>query len=148
MLFGWSGKLNVSRLENLKAPTTLGGIAWATLLVWFMRVMSVLWLMKGLAGWATILGATGEADAFVKASLMQQVGIVLFAVLDLVAGVGLWMAAGWGGGVWLIAVASHVVIALAFPRAIAIGNATFITYGALALTFMVLAWASLHHDEG
>ena len=147
MLFGWNGKLNVSRLENLNAPPTVAGVAWTTVLVWFMRLMALVWLLKGLSGWASILGATGDTDAFLNASLMQQTAIVFFAVVDLVAGVGLWMAAGWGGGVWIIAMLAQVMLSAAFPRAISVSLAMTVIYGALILMFLVLAWASAHHEE-
>jgi hypothetical protein len=147
MLFGWSGKLTVSRLENLKAPPTIAGVAWTTVLVWFMRIMAVLWLLKGLGGWAFVLGASGEAGGFINASLAQQTAIVFFAIVDLIAGVGLWMAAGWGGGVWILALSAHVAIALAMPRAISIGASTMVSYGALVAMFLVLAWAAAHHEE-
>ena len=34
--------------------------------------------------------------------------VVFFAVIDLVAAVGLWLAAAWGGVVWLVAVAAQL----------------------------------------
>ena len=124
------------------------GLAWITVLVWFMRIVAVAWLLKGLAGWAFVLGASGEVDGFLKASLMQQTAIVFFAVLDLIAGVGLWMAAGWGGGVWIIALMAHVALALAVPRAIGIGGSTIVAYAVFVAVFLILAWAAAHQEEG
>ena len=36
-----------------------------------------------------------------------QATIIYFAVIDLMAAVGLWMASTWGGVLWLLAVMSH-----------------------------------------
>ena len=41
---------------------------------------------------------------------------MFFAVLDLVAAVGLWLAAAWGAVVWLSSVVSMAVVELFFPR--------------------------------
>jgi hypothetical protein len=41
---------------------------------------------------------------------------VLFAVIDLVAAVGLWLAAAWGGVVWLTSTISMASIELFFPQ--------------------------------
>ena len=43
-------------------------------------------------------------------------GDVFFAVIDLVAAVGLWLAAAWGGVVWLTAAISMAAIELFFPQ--------------------------------
>jgi hypothetical protein len=147
MLFGWSGKVGGERHLRLKAPKTLLGISSPTLLVWFMRALSVVWLAKGLLAWAVIIGAAGEAHAFEKASLAQQSAQVFFAVVDLIAGVGLWMAAGWGGGVWLMAMGAHAGIALLMPRAITLGLGGALVYAGLALLFLLLAWAAAHHGD-
>jgi hypothetical protein len=41
---------------------------------------------------------------------------VFFAVLDLVAAVGLWLAAAWGAVVWLTSVVSMAVVEVFFPK--------------------------------
>ncbi|MGL4728814.1 MAG: hypothetical protein ACRCWO_08650 [Bosea sp. (in: a-proteobacteria)] len=147
MLFGWSGKVGAERFVRLRAPKTLFGVRTPTVLVWFMRGLALVWLMKGLLGWALIIGLAGEPGAFEKASLAQQTALVFFAVLDLIVGTGLWMATGWGGGVWLIAIAAHAGLALLIPRAITLGLAGAITYGVLAICFVFFAWAAAHHDD-
>jgi hypothetical protein len=147
MLFGWSGKVGAERFLRLKAPKNLLGIPSPTLLVWFMRALSVVWLAKGLLAWAIIIGAVGEPHAFEKASLAQQSASVFFAVVDIIAGVGLWMAAGWGGGVWLMAIGAHAGLALLMPRAITLGLTGALAYAGLALLFMLLAWTAAHHED-
>ncbi len=147
MLFGWSGKVGSERLQTLRAPKALFGVPCPTLLVWLMRGLALIWLAKGLIGWGGIIGALGPADAFQKASLAQQTAIVFFAVLDLIAGTGLWMTAGWGGGVWLMAIGAQMALALVMPRAISLSLTGYATYLALAALFMFLAWAAAHHDD-
>ena len=41
---------------------------------------------------------------------------MFFAVIDLVAAVGLWLAAAWGAVIWLTAVASMVAVEIFFPQ--------------------------------
>ena len=36
--------------------------------------------------------------------------MIVFAVLDLVAGVGLWLTSTWGGVMWLLAIMSHILM--------------------------------------
>jgi len=45
-----------------------------------------------------------------------QAATIYFAVIDLVAAVGLWLAAAWGGVVWLTATISMAAIELFFPQ--------------------------------
>jgi hypothetical protein len=45
-----------------------------------------------------------------------QAATVFFAVLDLVAAVGLWLAAAWGAVVWLGSVVSMAVVVLFFQN--------------------------------
>jgi uncharacterized membrane protein (DUF2068 family) len=45
-----------------------------------------------------------------------QAATIFFAVIDLVAAVGLWLAAAWGGVVWLTASISMAAIELFFPQ--------------------------------
>jgi len=86
-------------------------------LVWFMRAVAVLWLAKGLMHWSLVIGlGEGPDTRFLGMPPMTQAATVFFAVLDLVAAVGLWMAAAWGGVIWLIAAISHVLLNLFMPH--------------------------------
>jgi uncharacterized membrane protein (DUF2068 family) len=40
---------------------------------------------------------------------------VFFAVVDLIAAVGLWLAAPWGGVLWFVAVGAQLLVALLVP---------------------------------
>ena len=84
----------------------------------FLRVMAVLSILKGLYHWAQVTGFVGgEDDAFENQSMAWQAATVYFAVIELVAAVGLWLATPWGAVVWLTTVVSMAVIELMFPGA-------------------------------
>ena len=81
------------------------GKQWSYRLVVFLRVMAVISLCKGLYHWAVICGIGAPfSSGFDSYSTPYQVATVFFAVIDLVAGVGLWLAAPWGAvmlGRWI-----------------------------------------------
>ena len=76
---------------------------WTGRLVVFLRVMAVLSMAKGLYHWAIVCGIAGPPDGFEYQPTPWQTATVFFAVIDLVAAVGLWLAAAWGAVVWLTA---------------------------------------------
>src|ERR1700685_915259 len=84
-------------------PRNIAG-AWSTRLVLFMRIMAVLSLIKGVYHWTQICGIGVGAGDFEMRSVAWQTATVFFAVIDLVAAVGLWLAAAWGAVGWLAAV--------------------------------------------
>jgi fatty acid desaturase len=89
---------------------------WTRRLVLFLRVMAVLSVAKGLYHWAQVTGFVGgEEEAFENQPMAWQAATVYFAVIELVAAVGLWLATPWGAVVWLTTVVSMAVIELMFP---------------------------------
>lgn len=106
---------------------------WTGYLLLFLRVMSALALLKGLFHWAQVCGFGVPADAgFDTRSLPWQAATVFFAVIDLVAAVGLWLAAAWGAVVWLTSVVSMAVVELFFPQVYG-GNAVVVLVEAALL---------------
>lgn len=90
---------------------------WTRRLVLFLRMMALISLMKGIYHWSLVLGiGDGGGSTFEQASTPWQAATVFFAVIDLVAAVGLWLAAAWGGVVWLTASISMAAIELFFPQ--------------------------------
>ncbi|PYF03806.1 hypothetical protein BJ122_10563 [Rhodopseudomonas faecalis] len=114
---------------------------WTRRLVLFLRVMALLAVSKGLYHWAQVTGFVGgEDDAFEYQPMAWQTATVYFAVIDLVAAVGLWLATPWGAVVWLTAVVSMAVIELMFP-AIYGGSLLAVAIEALLLAaYLTLAW--------
>ena len=58
----------------------------------------------------------GPNELFEYHSIAWQTATVFFAVIDLVAAVGLWLAAAWGAVIWLTAVASMLAVEIFFPQ--------------------------------
>jgi hypothetical protein len=118
-----------------------GDNVWTGRLVLFLRIMAVVSVAKGLYHWAQVTGFVGgEEEAFESQTLAWQASTVYFAVIELVAAVGLWLATPWGAVVWLITVVSMTVIELMFP-AIYGGSLVIVAAEALMLTaYLALAW--------
>jgi hypothetical protein len=114
---------------------------WTRRLVLFLRIMAVLSVIKGLYHWAQVTGFVGgQEEAFENQPMAWQTATVYFAVIELVAAVGLWLATPWGAVVWLTTVVSMAVIELMFP-AIYGGSLTVVTVEALMLAaYLALAW--------
>ena len=93
------------------------GKQWSGWLAVFLRVMAGLSLCKGLYHWAIICGVNAPLPSgFDAYPVPYQVATVFFAVIDLVAGVGLWLAAPWGAVVWLTSIISMAAVEVLFPQ--------------------------------
>ena len=114
---------------------------WTRRLVLFLRIMAVVSILKGLYHWSQVTGFIGgEEDAFENQPMAWQAATVYFAVIELVAAVGLWLATPWGAVVWLTTVVSMAVIELMFPG---IYGGSLIVVGGEALmlaAYLALAW--------
>jgi Family of unknown function (DUF6163) len=114
-------------MTNTEQPQTLepvqadegevDGKRWSHRLVLFLRVMAGLSLFKGLYHWAIICGIGAPfPSGFDSYPTPYQVATVFFAIIDPVAGVGLWLAAPWGAVVWLTSVISMAAVEMLFPQ--------------------------------
>jgi uncharacterized protein DUF6163 len=114
---------------------------WTRRLVFFLRIMAVVSIAKGLYHWAQVTGFVGsEEEAFENQSMAWQTATVYFAVIELVAAVGLWLATPWGAVVWLTTVVSMAVIELMFPNIYG-GSLLVVAFEALMLGgYLALAW--------
>ena len=115
--------------------------AWTRRLVLFLRIMAVISIAQGLYHWAQVTGFIGgEEEAFENQSMPWQTATVYFAVIELVAAVGLWLATPWGAVVWLTTVVSMAVIELMFPGIYG-GSLTVVGFEVLMLAaYLALAW--------
>ena len=93
-----------------------GSGAWTRRLVLFLRFMAAISILKGLSHWAVVCGFVGGGQGLLGLPTPTQTATVFFAVIDLVAGVGLWLAAPWGAVVWLTATVSMVVVEAFFTQ--------------------------------
>jgi Family of unknown function (DUF6163) len=131
------------RLEERSDPAAM---RWSMILTWFMRIVAVLWILKGLSAWATIVGAT-PGVGFEGRSTGYQATLIYFAVIDLVAAVGLWMASSWGGVLWLLAVMSHLILAVFFPRIVLAGPTLIALFFGLIVSYLVMSWLAAREQE-
>ncbi|MDO9411899.1 MAG: DUF6163 family protein [Pseudolabrys sp.] len=116
---------------------------WTRRLVLFLRVMAALSMIKGLYHWARVTGVgVGPDELFDSHSIAWQAATVFFAVIDLVAAVGLWLAAAWGAVIWLTAVASMLAVEMFFPQVFGRGFITVIVEGGLLAVYLWLALKS------
>jgi Family of unknown function (DUF6163) len=91
--------------------------AWTMWLILFVRVMAGVSMIKGLYHWSAVCGFGDRPDSsFDTAPVAWQAATIFFAVIDLVAAVGLWLAAAWGGVVWLTAAISMAAVEVFFPQ--------------------------------
>src|SRR4051812_16974054 len=105
----------IRAINQLQADDGEGG--WTRWLIVYVRALACLSLLKGLYHWLVICGiGDGATSTFESAPLAWRAATIFFAVIDLVAAVGLWLAAAWGGVVWLTAAISMAAIEIAFPQ--------------------------------
>jgi Family of unknown function (DUF6163) len=122
---------------------------WTDYLVLFLRIMAVLSLAKGLYHWSQVCGIGAAPDqAFEAHGLAWQSATVFFAVIDLVAAVGLWLAAAWGAVIWLTSTVSMAVVELFFPAVY--GGSLFIVFTEMGLlaVYLWLAICSAREQPG
>jgi len=135
-------------LDAIALHERAAALRWDQMLVWFMRVMACAWLVKGLGAWAVLLGfGPGEGIAFEARSLSFQATIIYFAVIDLVAAVGLWLTSTWGGVMWLLAVTSHIILALFFPRIVMSNAMTLSAFVSLILLYLAISWKAARQED-
>jgi hypothetical protein len=114
--------------------------AWTERLVLFLRVMAGVSMLKGLYHWAAVCGFIGAQDGgFFGHGPQWQTATIFFAVIDLVAAVGLWLAAPWGAVVWLTAGVSMAVIAMFFQQVYGAQPVIVVLEGAMIGAYLFLA---------
>jgi hypothetical protein len=111
--------------------------------VLFLRVMALISMLKGLYHWSWVCGiGVGDNDLFALHSIAWQSATVFFAVIDLVAAVGLWLAAAWGAVIWLTAIASMLALDMFFPQVFGDGWLIAVVDGGLLALYLWLALKS------
>jgi len=132
------------RIEERPAAST--SMRWGFVLIWFMRVLAIVWIMKGLSSWSVILGIWTPVGQFEARSTGYQATIIYFALIDLIAAVGLWMASTWGGIMWLLAVMSHLILAAFFPGIVSSGLMTIVFFLTLVAVYVAVSWLAAQED--
>lgn len=88
---------------------------WRKRLVLYQRAAGGFMLVKGLVSWAIICGV-GFGTPFQALKMDAKVATVFFAVIDVVAGVALWLGSAWGATLWLIVAAAQIAADIAFSE--------------------------------
>ena len=125
---------------QLQAPAPARTLGRERALIWFMRVLALVWIAKGLGSWALILGAGHPMPSFEARSTGFQATMIYFAVIDLIAAVGLWLTSTWGGVVWLLALVSYLILAMLFPTLVPVNAVAAIFFVLLMIAYLVLSW--------
>jgi hypothetical protein len=126
--------------EDGSLRAVLSRLRWNTILIWYMRTLAWVWVAKGLFHWAIILGALPNFGDFAAMALPLQATVVAFACLDLLAAIGLWLAAPWGGAIWLLCAVVEAASPVLSPRAAAIGYGGALLNVALVAGYFFLSW--------
>lgn len=128
----------LDRPESIERPGE-----WTERFMLFLRVMAGISLIKGLFHWAQVVGiGQGPFSAFETSSTAWQAATMYFAVIDLVAAVGLWLAAAWGGVVWLTATISMAAVELFFPQVYGGRSLVILVDVAMLVAYFALAVAA------
>lgn len=140
------GPADLAEEDDRLLATPPKHVRWNLVLVWFMRILALIWVAKGLAAWAAILGI-GSATALEARSQGYQATTVYFAVIDLVAAVGLWLTSTWGGVLWLLAVMSHLILAVFFPRFVANGAVLVALLILCTMVYLTISWLAAIDEQ-
>ena len=77
----------------------------------------------------------------------MQATIVAFACFDLLAAVGLWLAAPWGGAIWLLCAVVESASPFLSPRAASISYGGALLNVALIVGYFLLSWRAVRARE-
>jgi hypothetical protein len=113
---------------------------WTAMLVWFMRTMAVVWIAKGLYNWSVILGADPRVADFTLLPITLEATIIFFAVADLVAAIGLWLASPWGGVLWLVCAICEAASPLIGVKSSFASSIAVAVNAALVAVYLALSW--------
>ena len=132
---------DLQSLEPVHSEEGSGAQApWTRRLVLFLRVMAAVSMLKGLFHWAHVCGIfVGPGEAFEAHSIAWQTATIFFAVIDLVAAVGLWLAAAWGAVIWLTSISSLIAVDVFFPQVFGAGLFADLLAAVLLTTYLWLA---------
>ncbi|MBL8573477.1 MAG: hypothetical protein JNM13_07340 [Hyphomicrobiaceae bacterium] len=107
----------------------------------YMRGLAIVFLATGIMRWSVVIGASEwSGQGFDLLSVPMQGAMVYFAVIDLVAAVGLWLAAPWGGVVWLLSAMSRVLLHTGFMATFGQENLSVMLQVATILAYLTLAY--------
>lgn len=108
---------------------------------WYMRLMALVFLVMGVFQWAVLIGVLSwDGRLITAAPLPVQAATVYFAVVDLTAAIGLWLAAPWGGVIWLLATMSRIMLHSAFMSIFGQDNVSVALMVVSILAYLILTF--------
>ncbi len=119
---------------------------WDRTLVWYMRILALFWIAKGIGSWALILGVGYPIPAFEARSTGAQATVIYFAVIDQVAAVGLWLTSVWGGVMWLLAIMSHLILGFFFPTVVPSNVVSIGFFVGFILIYLIISWLAAREE--
>lgn len=121
------------------------GAWWGVAFVAFMRALATLWISFGVLLWMQILNpGPGGLEAL---PFSHAVALSIFAVANLVAAVGLWLIAPWGGALWLATVVGEIATTVILGPVTGLAGAGLASYAACIALYFGLTWLSARERE-
>jgi fatty acid desaturase len=111
---------------------------WTRLLIFYLRGLALFSLVRGLNDWSQILGFIGAENAFEASPMTWQVTVVLYAVLNCVAAVGLWLTSAWGAVLWLIVTICEILLPWVTANPARPAGVVDIVLGSMVFLYVVL----------
>ena len=113
--------------------------SWTNALRWMMRTLAWVWVAKGLFNWGLLLGLLTRYGDFLMLPRGLQAPIVIFAAADLFAAIGLWLAAPWGGALWVLCALGETLAPFFGGRG-GLNTKSVLLNLALVVVYFVLNW--------
>ncbi len=80
-------------------------------ILWAYRCLALLWIAKGYLGWFYLMTATTSSLHLVgHDGWVDLISMVVIPILDIIAGVSLWISWRWGSGVWAVIAFGYVCL--------------------------------------
>ena len=94
-----------------------------------------------------MMSSSDGGSLFSGLATPAMVAAVFFAVVDFIASIGLWLAAPWGGVIWLVSVGAQLLVLTVMPGFFDYPVVTGSTDIALMAGYLVLVWLGAQAGE-
>ena len=82
-------------------------------IVWAYRLLALAWIIKGYLGWYFLMAVPNSGFHLLASDgWLGFFAMVVMPILDIVAGVSLWISWRWGSGVWASVAIVYMGLAL------------------------------------
>jgi len=119
-------------------------VRWQLILVVLMRLLAGLWMLRALLAWTVILGVSPQ-QSFEQLALPGQSVICVYAILNCIVAVGLWLAASWGAALWILMMLVDGAVLFLLPGSHVTSQPIVLFTGVCVALYAGLAW--LAHRE-